>query len=491
MFKKKKIWKKSISKIDVTSLIKIQQSFEKVKNSNSNFIKFFLILCVFVVLLVGFWILKQVSNINFNVDNILNFTWFDLKFDEIQQNSNIKKSIDWKTNILIIWRWWEENDAPNLTDSILVASINYEKNTVSMFSVPRDLYVEYPTSWWWKINETYAREKRISWKEIDWIKWLSQVLTKITWEEIHYFINLDFEWFRKIIDTIGWIDVNVPEAIVDTTYPWPNWWYQTFRINAWPQTLDWSTALKYARSRHTTSDFDRSIRQQLIIKAIREKVLSLWLLTSPSKIKSIYAIIKEHILTDLDLSQMVNLAIFIKDIPKENIVSSNLNDTCFYWSTVCEKWGFLYVPLRADFGWASVLLQEWATRSNPSNYDKLITYTNIVFNYPLVYAENLKINVFNSTKIWGLANEVADNLKKYWFNIPAKNSVWNTAWEKYEKSKILYTTWSWWVKPETVEALELFIFWWSQKVEKLPKYSKDDSVKIEIIIWDDYKFLNF
>lgn len=491
MFKKKKIWNKSTSKIDITSLIKIQQSFEKVRNSNSNFIKYFLVFCVFIIILVWFWILKQVSNVKFDMDNILNFIWFDLKFSDITKNSNIKKSIDGKTNILIIGRWWEENDAPNLTDSILIASINYEKKSISMFSVPRDLYVKYPTSGGWKINETYARERNINGKDIDWIKWLSDVLSKITGEEIHYYLNLDFEWFRKIIDTIGWIDINVPQAIVDTTYPWPNWWYQTFSIKAWPQTLDWSTALKYARSRHTTSDFDRSIRQQLIIKAIREKILSLWLLTSPSKIKSIYAIIKEHIVTDLDISQIIGLAMFARDIPKENIVSSNLNDTCFYWSTVCEKWWFLYVPLRADFGWAAVLLQEWATRSDPSNYDKLVKYTNIVFNYPLVYSENLKINVFNSTKIWGLANEVADNLKKYWFNIPSKNSVWNTSWDKYEKSKILYTTWTWTKKPETVEALEMFIFGWSQKVEKLPKYSKDNDVDIEIIIWDDYKFLNF
>lgn len=493
MFKKKKIGKTkdNTNKIDVSNLIKIQKGFVKSKKSNSSFTKYFLIISLVIISLFWVGILKQVSSIKFDLDSIVGLAWFNLKFDEVENAPTIKKSVDGKTNIVIIGRWWQENDAPELTDSILIASINYDKKSVSMFSIPRDLYVEYPTGWAGKINETYFRGLRKTKDEFEGIKSLQEVLTKITGEEMHYFVNLDFEGFRKIIDTLWGIDIDVPDAIVDTTYPGPNSTYQTFRISAGPQNLDGSTALKYARSRHTTSDFDRSLRQQLIIKALREKALSLELITSPSKIKSIYNIVNEHIITDLDLSQMIQLALFVKDIPRENIVSSNLNDTCFYGSSVCEKWWFLYVPLRADFWWASVLLQEWGTKWNPSNYSKLIQYTNLIFNYPLVYGENLKINIFNSTGVGWLANEIASSLKKYWFNIPSKNSVWNTAWEKYEKSKILYSTGTWWTKPETVEALELFIFWGSENVESLPKYSEDPEVKIEIIIWDDYKFLNF
>lgn len=493
MFKKKKIEKTQDrrKKIDVSNLIKIQKWFIKSKKAQTSFTKYFVFIGVFFVFIFWLWLIKQVSNIKFDIDNFFSFAWFDLKFDEIENTPNIKKSMDGKTNILIIGRWWEENDAPELTDSILIASIHYEKKSVSLFSVPRDLYVEYPTGWGGKINEAYFRGLRKYKDEFDGIKPLQEILSKITGEEIHYFVNLDFDGFRKIIDTLWGIDIDIPSAIVDTKYPGPNWSYQTFRINAWSQTLDGATALKYARSRYSTSDFDRSLRQQLIIKALREKALSLELITSPSKIKSIYSIVSDHIITDFDLSQMIALWLFIKDIPRENIVSSNLNDSCFYGSPVCEKWGFLYVPLRADFAWASVLLQEWGTKANPSNYNSLIKYTNLVFNYPWVYSENLKINVFNSTWVWGLANDVASKLKKYWFHIPEKDSVWNTAGEKYEKSKILYQLWPNWEKPQTVEALELFIFWWSEVVETLPKYSKNENVEIEIIIGNDYKYLNF
>lgn len=487
MFKKTKISK---NKLDINNLINIQKWFIKSKENSNNFLRYFVLIVLIIVWFLWYIALKEVSKIKFDLDSILSFSWFWLNLEEIEKKSTIKTT-NWKTNIVIIWRWWDENDAPELTDSILIASINYKNKSISMFSVPRDLYVAYPTSWAWKINEVYFRALRKTKDEFEAIKSLNEVLWKITWEEMHYFVNLDFNWFRKIIDSVWGINIDVPNQIIDNTYPGPNHSYITFKINPWLQTLDWKTALMYARSRHSTSDFDRSLRQQLIIKALREKFLSLDLLTSPSKIKSIYAILQEHVITNLDLWQMIDLALFLKDIPKENIVSSNLNDWCFYWSYTCEKWWFLYVPLRADFGWASVMLQEWWTKSNPSNYSKLINYTNIVFNYPLVYAENLPINIFNSTKVSWLAQDVATSLKKYWFNIPDKDSIWNTSWDKYEKSKILYTTWSWEEIPQTVKALEMFIFWWSEKVEVLPKYSKNPQTKIEIIIWDDYKNLNF
>lgn len=480
MFKKKKIWKLS-AKITKNSNLKTKK--------RSFFWMVFWTLSVILITIVWIWFISQLSWVKLWVDTMLDMTWFKINLDDIKKESNIK-STDWKTNILIIGRWWDENDAPDLTDSILIASINYENKTVSMFSVPRDLYVEFPTWWGWKINETYSRALRLNWKDkAKAIDSLKEVLKKITWEEIHYYVNMDFEWFRKVIDIIWWIQVNVPEKIVDTTYPWKNHTYTTFIVKPGLQNMNWETALKYARSRHSTSDFDRSLRQQLIISAIREKALSLWIITSPWKMKWIYDVLKTHIDSDLDISQMINLALFAKDIPKENIVNSNLNDTCL-WLTICEKWGLLYVPNREEFGWASILLQVWWTKYNPNNYKEINKYTNIVFNFPQVYSENLKINIFNSTKVNWLASDIVSELKKYGFNIPKNNYSWNTSWDKYEKSVILYYSPDW-KKPKTVEALEEFVFGWSKAITTLHKYSSDPEVKIEIIIWDDYKTLNF
>lgn len=475
MFKKTKLKSQNISKTN--------------KKSSWFLSKIFTFLGIILISLMWVWVVQNFSSLELNINTLAKMAWFDWDITSLVESSNIKTTLDGKTNIVIIGRGWDENDAPELTDSIMVVSLNHEKEFISLFSVPRDLYVQYPTGGAWKINETYLRWlQNNNYDEFLAINSLKEVLQKITWEEIHYFVNLDFDWFRKIIDMAGWIEIDIPENIIDNSYPGPNHTFQTFRIQKWLQIIDGATALKYARSRYSTSDFDRSLRQQLIIKALKDKFLDIWFISSPSKIKSLYSTLNQHVITDLDISQIINLALYVKDLPRENIVSSNLNDSCFYGSDVCEKGWFLYVPVRADFGWASVLLQNWGTKWNPSNYNSLLMYTNLVFNYPEIYLENEQINIFNATKVPWLAWDIANNLKKYWFNIPQYNSIGNTSWDIYEKSIILYGSGA---RSKTVEALELFIFWWSQEIEVLPKYSKDMENKIEIIIGNDYKTLNF
>ena len=111
--------------------------------------------------------------------------------------------------------------------------------------------------------------------EIDtWAKILATKLEEITSLKIPYYALIDFQWFESLIDTLWWITIDVPKTIHDTTYPTEDKWYMTFHVNSWINTMDWKTALMYARSRHSTSDFDRSLRQQQIIKAIMNKLVS-------------------------------------------------------------------------------------------------------------------------------------------------------------------------------------------------------------------------
>ena len=92
--------------------------------------------------------------------------------------------------------------------------------------------------------------------------------------------------------------------------------------------MNGETALKYARSRHSTSDFDRSERQQLIIKAIKDKALSLGFLTSPSKIGEVLTAIRAHIDTNMTVGEAAELAMRVRDIKTENITIYNLNNEC-------------------------------------------------------------------------------------------------------------------------------------------------------------------
>jgi LCP family protein required for cell wall assembly len=136
---------------------------------------------------------------------------------------------------------------------------------------------------------------------------LTKKIEKITNMSIPYFLQIDFRWFEKVIDAIWWITVDVEKTIVDTAYPDWNRWYETFAIKKWVHNLDWETALKYARSRHSTSDFDRAKRQQVVINAIKDKALSSEILVNPYKIKKILKIIDENFQTNLNFWDLFTL----------------------------------------------------------------------------------------------------------------------------------------------------------------------------------------
>jgi LCP family protein required for cell wall assembly len=350
-----------------------------------------------------------------------------------------------------------------------------------MLSIPRDLYVKYP---WndkseWKINWIYQRYFYREQSQDYGMQMLKSKITEITGEEIDYYVNVDFKWFIEIIDTLEWIVIEVPEDLIDYEYPDSNWWYRTLIFKKWIWLFDWESALKYVRSRHSTSDFDRSLRQQQVISAIKDKVLSTYLITSPSKIKELYGVFTKNVLTDLPLTKILTLAYSFRNISEFSIVSSNMNDSCFYWSGTCYRWWILYTPERDLFNWMSVLLIDSTNVSNISNYELSKKYANIIFNYSGVWTENLKINILNSTKTSNLASTLSNDFLKYGFDI---TKLWNTP-EEFESTIIYYNNVP--EKSQTIEALKLFapniIF---EKVEA-PLYSQDGA-NIEIVIWKDY-----
>ncbi len=424
-------------------------------------------------------ILIQKTNSWINIENNVKKTDKIINFIKKKNNKN-------KINILVVWRWWGDHDAPNLTDTIILISINTETKLISMLSIPRDLYVEYPNNSKskkeaWKINWLYAKYSYDNNSRKIWMNTLKNKIIEVTWERIDYFINIDFNWFKNIIDTIWWIEITIPKQFVDNKYPDWNWWYKTLIFKKWTWIFDWENALKYARSRHSTSDFDRSIRQQQVIKSIKDKLTWSYFFKSPWKIRELYEVFIKYVYTDIKLSTLIKLAYTLNWASDYKIISSNLNDSCYYWSDSCEKGWFLYTPQRSLFWWMSVVLAEWTNIEKLSNYKKIQKYTNIVFNSPKLFEENYKINIFNSLKVNNLAWVLSNSIVRYWFNIPKYNSIWNT-WEFHPKSVIYYNNIS--EESETIKILKSLTDVKFIKTE-YPKYSKDKA-KIEIIIWEDY-----
>ncbi len=429
-------------------------------------------LSVIIVFVIGLFLLEISKQVNFN--------FFDFITSKITNISPEGKE-NGKINILFIGRGWLTNDAPNLTDTIILWSIDTKQNITSLFSVPRDLYVNISEWRTGKINEIYSRALSLNKNdEKKAMKVLEEKIEEITGEKIDYYVNLDFEGFTKIVDLVGGVDVTVEENLVDYDYPNGRGGYTTFVLRKGNWTLDGETALKYARSRHSTSDFDRSLRQQQIISALKKKITEKWFLSSAGKIKDLYDITKEYMSTDMDIKTIVWVALKMKE--ENEMLSFNLNNSCVYWS-VCTKWWFLYTPDRWLFWWASVVLPEWATVSNLSEYSEVQKFANLVFNYRSLYKENFLINIFNSTKTPNLAKDISDSLVKFGLNLPTYNAIWNTKWELYKETTIIYNNIE--QNSETLRALQSFLNVPLQKVEK-PLYSSDENTKIEIILGEDY-----
>ena len=213
---------------------------------------------------------------------------------------------DGRINILLLGLAGDNYPGENLTDSIIVASIDPKTYQTAMLSIPRDFYVRIPeTSNYTKINALYARGHDRNGKATDGIDDLRTALAEITGLPIHYYVALDFDGFKKFIDELGGIKVQVPKDLHDERYPGPNFSYETFDIKKGLYAFDGETALKFARTRHDEDgDFGRAFRQQLILESARSKAFSIGTLIDIGAVNNILNILGDHLRTDVPLDEM-------------------------------------------------------------------------------------------------------------------------------------------------------------------------------------------
>jgi len=203
------------------------------------------------------------------------------------------------------------------TDTMLVMRLDPTTRSAGMLSVPRDLWVDIPGRGRARVNSAYF--------------YGGGELAKLTIAsnlgvQVDYYLVIDFVAFTTLVDEIGGIDVDVPYPINDPTYPDDYYGYDPFYMAAGPQHMDGSTALKYARTRHGTSDFERNQRQQQVLLALRDKATNpdtlFHLLTRSA---GLHTILFESFDTDLPLDRLVSLSMMVNEVPRENIRSGAID----------------------------------------------------------------------------------------------------------------------------------------------------------------------
>lgn len=215
-----------------------------------------------------------------------------------------------RINILLLGMGGPGHDGPYLTDTIIIASIKPSTGQVAMTSIPRDLWVNVSGYGWNKINHvnSFGETKRPGWGAA----FAAEMIKDNFGLDIHYYVRVDFKAFEEIIDEVGGIRVNVERSFTDPQYPTANNGVETISFTKGAQVMSGNRALKYARSRHGNngegSDFARAKRQQKMLLAFKEKVVSFSTLSNPVRVQNIMESLDSHITTNLTFPEMVEFA---------------------------------------------------------------------------------------------------------------------------------------------------------------------------------------
>lgn len=225
-----------------------------------------------------------------------------------------------RINILLLGAAGKGKPGQNLTDTVMIASIDTQNDRVALLSLPRDLYVKIPeTKNHTKINSLYqyGLSNDLGAGPV------KKSVEEITGLAIHYFAVVDFAAFTKIVDDLGGINVMNERDIYDARYPGPGYSYETFELKKGFQHLDGPTALKYVRERHDDpdGDFGRAKRQQQVIQAVKNKVFSLGTFFNVIAVNKLLDDLGENVKTDIAMDELEGFIALSRRVDTQNIVN--------------------------------------------------------------------------------------------------------------------------------------------------------------------------
>jgi LCP family protein required for cell wall assembly len=194
------------------------------------------------------------------------------------------------------------------TDSMIIVSVDTQANIVRLLSIPRDLWVYIPGHGYNRINTADL------WGELArkgaGPEWVKQTIYHNLGIPIHYYVRVDFRGFINIIDTVGGVDVDVDCSLPD------------INLAAGIHHMDGKDALRYARSRKSTSDFDRGRRQRKVLLALWDQALTMDIIP---RLPDLWRSMADSFQTDLPLDRAINLAYVGVQLEPKRILSSAIN----------------------------------------------------------------------------------------------------------------------------------------------------------------------
>ncbi|GAC1366760.1 MAG: hypothetical protein PVS3B1_22640 [Ktedonobacteraceae bacterium] len=271
-----------------------------------------------------------------------------------------------RTNLLVMGYGGGAHDGAYLTDSMLMVSLLPQSHHTSLVSVPRDLFVQYPpnSGQYTKVNAIYEFASNNDKDPGAGGSAATQKISLVTGMDVKYWLTIDFNGFKKVIDSIGGIDVYVPDSF-NACYPKnddaavdPSWIKVQF--NKGMQHMDGATAITYARAREPLevcgqgtsqnlaelTDFGRSARQQIIVKAVLSQIkqASTW-----PRIYTAMDALQKAIHTNMSLADLAAFALKmdLNDPKAAHIGLSNQNVLA---DGQAPDGGYILKPANGDWG---------------------------------------------------------------------------------------------------------------------------------------------
>lgn len=278
----------------------------------------------------------------------------DLPQDNLEHTNN-------RTNIAFLGIRGRTEESDDLTDSMMLISLNHETNKITLLSIPRDIWVKTMVA---KANTAYhyGQERR----EGGGLDLASSALSEITGQPVHYALALDFAGFIQAIDAVGGIDIDVKNSFDDYLYPIPGKEnvepesdrYEHLHFDQGSTHMDGTTALKFARSRHAEgeegTDFARSARQRQIILAFQDQLLKSSTLLNIDTLKEIITSFRSSIDTNIQDNEFGSFFRFFLAYSKldQEISALNIDDLLFTPKNRSEYQGqWVLVPVE---GWTEI-----------------------------------------------------------------------------------------------------------------------------------------
>lgn len=379
---------------------------------------------------------------------------------------------DGRVNILLLGVGGDQHvEGTNLSDSMMVMSINPLNNTVALLSLPRDLWVPVDGEYM-KINAAYqqgmfdyqAKNKGTTTK--DWpvvqagLKTVDSVVSEAIGIPINFNVLVDFKAFEEAVDAVGGIDITVPEKLVDYNVAWENGWSPVI-AEAGPQHMESDQALLYVRSRHGSArgDFDRAERQRAVIVALQKEVLSAGTLANPVKVSQLIDALGDNIRTDIGGEERTCLINTARKVDSTKIASVDLYE---YVEGDTVRGQSVQVPKAGTYDYSEV--QAFVRTKLRDSY---------------LAKENAEITVLNGTNTAGLAEKVAKELKSYGYNV---KKIGDAPTKTYSTTQVIDVSTG--NKPEyTLHYLNRRVG--GEQMTTLPEGISAGSAKIVILVGND------